>query len=90
MFEYHITLLLWSNGYIAIPLALRVYQKSDTKKDQVTAVDLAMELLKYAKNTLQLRPEYVLMDGFYTADKMLKLLHEVDLSTLNWLIFISL
>ena len=80
VFGYHVTLLLWRNDVITIPLALRVYQKAATKEEQVTAIDLALDLLEYARNTLKIQPDYVLMDGFYSADKILKRLHEW-----NWL-----
>src|SRR3989344_4082310 len=75
VFGYHVTLLLWSNGALTIPLILRVYQKVAEKKDQITAIDIAVELLVYAKNVLKIKPDWVLMDGFYSADKVLKCLH---------------
>ena len=75
VFGYHVTLLLWSNGLRTIPLAIRVYQKATEKKNQITSIDLAIELLDYAKNTLEIKPALVLMDGFYSADKVLKCLH---------------
>ncbi len=75
VFGYHITLLLWSNGTLTIPLVLRVYQKVEKKKDQITAIDLAVEMLSYAKKVLKIKPDWVLMDGFYSTDKVLKCLH---------------
>jgi putative transposase len=75
VFGYHVTLLLWSNGTLTIPLAIRVYQKAEEKKNQITGIDIAVELLTYAKTVLKIKPDWVLMDGFYSADKILKCLH---------------
>lgn len=76
VFGYHVTLLLWTNGTLTIPLAFTVYQKAKEKTHQITSIDIAVTLLGYAKNVLKMKPEYVLMDGFYSADKVLKCLHE--------------
>ena len=76
VFGYHITLMLWSDGTLTVPLALRVYKKSTDKKTQVTAIDHCVELLRYARYTLKIKPDWILMDGFYSADKVLGLLHD--------------
>jgi putative transposase len=78
VYGYHITVLIWTNGTVSIPLALRVYQKAKEKKDQITTIDHALDLLAYAKNTLKLKPKCVLADGYYGADKLIKLLESYD------------
>jgi putative transposase len=80
VFGYHVTLLLWSSDSITIPLALKVYKKSNMKKDQITSIDIALELLMYAKNVLKIKPDWVFMDGYYSADKVLKMLHDWEWS----------
>jgi len=63
----NIVTIAWSNGKFTIPLAIKVYQKSSGK----TKIDLALELLKYAKS-LGIKPKYVTFDCWYAADKLLK------------------
>jgi hypothetical protein len=63
----HLVMLAWSNGNVTIPLALRVYQKKNGK----TKIDLAVELLEYAKK-LKLKPKYVTFDSWYTAAAVFK------------------
>lgn len=63
----NIVLIAWSNGQITIPLAVRIYQKSNGK----TKIDLALELLDYAFS-LGILPEYVVFDSWYAADKIFK------------------
>lgn len=63
----NIVLLTWSDGKRTIPLAIKVYQKSNGK----TKIDLALELLNYA-HFIGISPEYVVFDAWYAADKVLK------------------
>lgn len=63
----NLVLIAWSNGQMTIPLALRVYQKKNKK----TKIDLAVELIHYAK-TLGIKPKYVTFDSWYAADKIFK------------------
>lgn len=63
----NLVMLAWSNGKITIPLTIKVYQKSSGK----TKIDLALELLQYAK-VLGLTPQYITFDCWYAADKILK------------------
>lgn len=58
----NLVMMAWSNGKVTIPLAVKVYQK-DSKK---TKIDLAVELLEYAKR-LGIKPKYVAFDSWYTA-----------------------
>lgn len=62
-----LVLLAWSNGKITIPLAIKVYQKKQGK----SKIDLACELIRYAKK-LQIKPEYVTFDSWYAASKIFK------------------
>ncbi len=71
-------MLAWSDGKITIPLAIKVYQKSNGK----SKIDLAIELLEHAK-FLDLTPKYITFDCWYAADKILKRIEEF-----NW-IFIT-
>lgn len=62
-------LLTWSNGTVTIPLAFRMW-----KNDGKTKINLAIQLLRYAHDTLKLSPEYVLFDSFYGAGDVLEIL----------------
>ena len=63
--------LCWSNGTLTIPLAFKVWKK-DGKKSKF---DLALELLSYAKNLLQLQPNYVVFDSWYASKNIVKRLN---------------
>ena len=65
----NIVALVWTNGFITLPVAIKLYQK-DTKK---TKIDLACELLEYAKKITKSSPEYVLFDSYYSAHQILSL-----------------
>ena len=64
----NIVVLCWSNGTFTIPLAFKIWKKSGGK----TKIDLAVELLSYARNFLRLQPKYVTFDCYYSAKKILK------------------
>lgn len=74
VFELNIVVLAWSNGTITIPLAFKIWKK-DSKK---TKIDLALELLSYARNFLKLQPKYVTFDSWYAAKKILKRLEKYE------------
>lgn len=63
----NLVLIAWSNGKVTIPLALKVYQKKNGK----TRIDLAVELIHYAKS-LGIKPKYITFDSWYAADKIFK------------------
>lgn len=63
----NIVVLVWSNGKITIPLSLKIYKPRSDK----TKIDLAVELLKYAK-FLKIKPKFVVFDSWYSADKLLR------------------
>jgi putative transposase len=64
-----VVLLVWSCKEYKIPLAFRVWSKG---KGKPSKQDLALELLSYARNQLKLKPEFVLMDSWYSSKKILK------------------
>jgi len=68
VFGLQIVVLAWSNGVITIPLAFKVWKK-DSKK---TKLDLALELLSYAKNFLKISPKYVVFDSWYASKRILR------------------
>lgn len=65
----NIVVIAWSNGVVTIPLALRIYRSKSGK----TKIDLAIELLNYAK-LLRIKPKYVSFDSWYAADQLLKVI----------------
>jgi len=67
IFGINLVMIAWSNGKVTIPLAIKVYQKESGK----TKIDLAVELLDYAKK-LGIKPKYVAFDSWYTAGKIFR------------------
>lgn|SRR5271157_437139 len=70
LYGLNIVFVIWTNGNTRFPIGFRLWNKDDKK----TKIDLAMEILKDAKNIYKLSPDYVLMDSFYPAAKLLKLI----------------
>lgn len=68
----NLILLCWSNGAITIPLAFKIWKKGGGK----SKFDLALELLAYARNVLQIRPKYITFDSWYASKKILKRLRK--------------
>jgi len=64
----NLVLLCWSNGHLTIPLAFKIWKKGSRK----SKYDLALELLAYARNALQIRPKYVTFDSWYASKKILQ------------------
>jgi hypothetical protein len=62
-----VVLLVWTNGTVRIPLAMRLWRKGGPSK-----YTLALELLSYARNRLRCHPEYVLFDAWYPSKALLK------------------
>ena len=58
--------LLLVSDNLRIPLAFKVYDKTKTK------IELALELLSYAKNKLNLKKMKVLFDSWYPSKRILK------------------
>jgi hypothetical protein len=62
-----VVLLVGTNGIIRIPLDFRCWRPGGPSK-----YELALELLRYARNRVHCRPEYVLFDAWYPSKKLLK------------------
>jgi hypothetical protein len=67
VFGGSVVLLVWTDRQVRIPLAFRCWQKGGASK-----VDLALELLSYARNRLRCKPQLVLFDSWYPSKKLLK------------------
>ncbi len=72
LYGINVVFVIWTDGKTRFPIGFRIWQK-DSKK---TKIDLAMELLNDAKKVYQLKPGYVLMDSFYPAAKLLKMIRK--------------
>lgn len=60
--------VIWTDGNTRFPIGFRLLNKENKK----SRIDLAMDILKEAKSFYKLNPDYVLMDSFYPAAKILK------------------
>jgi putative transposase len=67
VFGVSVVLLIWTDGQTRLPVAYRVWTKGGRSK-----VDLALELLSYARNQLKCKPQFVLFDSWYPAKRLLK------------------
>jgi len=67
IYGYCTVLLIWTDGKVRIPIGLRLWKKGGTTK-----IELALELLSYARNHLGIKPEYVLFDSWYASKKIFK------------------
>ena len=67
IFGYQLVLMIWTDGVRRIPLALELYRPG-----HLTKIEIALKFLSYARNTLKLRPDYVLFDSWFAATKLLK------------------
>jgi len=69
-----VVFLLWTDGNTRFPIGFRLWSKESNK----TKIDLAMELLKEAQKQYHLKPSYVLMDAFYPAAKLVKVIRKLS------------
>jgi hypothetical protein len=67
LFGVSVVLLVWTDGQLRIPVAFRVWHKGGGSK-----YALALELLRYARNRLKCKPQFVLFDSWYPSKKVLK------------------
>ena len=67
VFGYQMVALIWVRGQQRKIIDFRVYEKGSKTK-----IELALELLSYARNTLKLKPEQVLFDSWYASYELLK------------------
>jgi len=71
----NLVVLCWSNGAITIPLGVKIWKKAEGK----SKYELARELLSYAKNTLKIRPDYIVFDSWYASEAILN-----DVASYGW------
>jgi hypothetical protein len=62
----NVVVLLWTDGQRRVPVGLKLWRKGDPTK-----IVLAARLLRWAKR-LGLQPDYVVMDSWYSAKRLLK------------------
>lgn len=67
VFGIPVVMLVWRYKEVCIPIAYRVYQKGGSSK-----TSLALELISYARNSLKLKPEFVIFDSYYSSKKICK------------------
>jgi hypothetical protein len=67
-----IVFLCWSNGKITLPVSFKIWHKELGK----TKIDLALELIKYARNISKDKNLGFRIDSFYSAKKLLGYLHK--------------
>ena len=72
LYGINVVFLLWTDGNTRFPIGFRLWYKDGQK----TKIDLVMELLKDAKKIYKITPRYVLMDSFYPAAKLVKLIRK--------------
>lgn len=72
LYGINVVFLLWTDGNTRFPIGFRLWYKNGNK----TKIDLAMELLKDAKEIYKITPRFVLMDSFYPAAKLVKLIRK--------------
>lgn len=68
IYGLHLVVVAWTNDTITIPLAWKIYNKTNGK----TKLDLAIELIDYCLFTLRITPKAWLFDAFYASEKLLK------------------
>ena len=71
LFGVSVVLLVWTDGQIRLPLAFRVWPKGGAAK-----YDLALELLRSARNRLKCKQHFVLFDSWSPSKKLLKRLRD--------------
>jgi len=72
LFGLNAVFVIWTDGNTRFPIGFRLLNKADKK----SRIDLAMDILKEAKTFYKVNPDYVLMDSFYPAAKLLKLIRK--------------
>lgn len=72
LYGINVVFVIWTDGNTRFPIGYRIWNKNDKK----TRIDLAIELLSDAKKIFGINPDYVLMDSFYPAAKLLKVIRK--------------
>lgn len=70
-YGYEAVLMIWTDGKVRIPIGVRLH-----KKNGPTKIDLALELLSFARNRLKLKPQMVLFDSWFAARVILQRIHD--------------
>lgn len=73
LYGLNVVFVIWTDGNTRFPIGFRLWKKDDKK----SRLDLAIEILKEAKKTLRIGPDYVLMDSFYPAAKLLRCIRKL-------------
>lgn len=68
----NVVVLLWTDGRRRLPLGIKIWRRGGVSK-----VVLAAKLLRWARH-LGLQPDYVLMDSWYSAKRLLKQMRSYD------------
>lgn len=71
----HIVVLLWSNGWLKVPVAFRIWRPEEKCEEYHTKVDLAIRMISFA-NKSGLVAEYVTFDTWYSSKELLQKLSE--------------
>lgn len=69
----HIVVLLWSNGWIKIPVSFRIWIPKEKCETYHTKVELAMDMINFAHN-FGLLAEYISFDTWYSSKAIFALL----------------
>jgi len=73
----HIVVLLWSNGWIKVPLAFKIWMPKEKCEDYHTKVELAMDMINFA-HKFGLLAEYVTFDTWYSSKAIFALLKKCN------------
>ena len=73
LYGLNVVFVIWTDGETRFPIGFKIWKKDDEK----SRLDLAIEILKQAKKTLKIKPDYILMDSFYAAAKLLKCIRKL-------------
>jgi hypothetical protein len=71
----HIVVLLWSNGWIKIPVTFRIWKPEERCEEYHTKVELAIRMISFA-HKFGLAAEYVTFDTWYSCKELLQKLSE--------------
>ena len=73
----HIVVLLWSNGWLKIPICFRIWIPKQKCEDYHTKLELAIDMISFA-HELGLQVEYVTFDTWYSSKALLNLLKKCN------------
>lgn len=71
VFGYSVVLLIWTDGIKRVILREEIYQKGGLSK-----IELALNMLSYARNRLKIKPDFVLFDSWYGSKQIFKRLND--------------